>query len=393
MAMIQKYRDTPGQSGTGVSDGESFGLLNGSDDILVMVDEAHRSHTNTAHARLMESMPNAARIGFTGTPIIMGNRKKTESIFGGFLDKYTLRESEADGSTVPIFYEGKTTEATVKGASKLDEIFLRKFSGLTDEQLELLQTKYATAAQVLEAPEMIRAKAEDLIRHYVSTVMPGGFKAILVATSREASIRYHAALNEARDTFVEMVEDEGRRLVTRVENGAVSNLEEQVIADAVHRLELIRALRFEPVISGAQNDPATYEPWTDPVGQKQRIGQFKSKLGVTGEKTDPLAILIVKSMLLTGFDAPQAQALYLDRMIQEAELLQAIARVNRTASRKTYGLVVDYYGVSSQLSKALKAYASDQGELDPDVDGALRPLSVEIDKLAPQRERVVRSSC
>ena len=113
MAMIQKYRDTPGQSGTGVADGESFGVLNQSDDILVMVDEAHRSHTNTAHALLMASMPNAARIGFTGTPIIMGTRKKTESIFGGFLDSYTLRESEADGSTVPIFYEGKTTEAAM----------------------------------------------------------------------------------------------------------------------------------------------------------------------------------------------------------------------------------------------------------------------------------------
>ena len=93
-------------------------------------------------------------------------------------------------------------------------------------------------------------------------------------------------------------------------------------------------------------------------------------------------------MLLTGFDAPQAQALYLDRLIQEAELLQAIARVNRTAARKSYGLVVDYYGVSSQLSLALKAYAGDQGMLDPDVDAALRPLAAEIDKLRPQCERV-----
>ena len=192
----------------------------------------------------------------------------------------------------------------------------------------------------------------------------------------------------ARDAFVAEVEDEGPALIARATKGSTLTRDEQLIADAVPRLELIRALTFEPVISGAQNDPASYAPWTEPVAQKERIARFKSKLGMPGPKTDPLAILLVKSMLLTGFDAPQAQALYLDRLIQEAELLQAIARVNRTASKKTYGLVVDYYGVSSQLSQALKAYAGDQGEIDPDVDGALQPLSVEIDKLAPQCERV-----
>ncbi len=388
MAMIQKYRDTPGQSGTGVADGESFGVLNQSDDILVIVDEAHRSHTNTAHALLMASMPNAARVGFTGTPIVMGKRKKTESIFGGFLDRYTLRESEADGSTVPIFYEGKTTEAAIAGASKMDDVFLRWFSGLTDEQRKVLQSKYATAAEVLEAPEMIAAKSADMIRHYASTVMPDGFKALLVATSREACIRYHTALTKARDEFVSEVEDEAPGLIARAATGRALTRDEQLLADAHERLDLIRRLTFEPVISGAQNDPASYGPWTEPVAQKDRISRFKKKLGAPDQKHDPLAIVIVKSMLLTGFDAPQAQALYLDRLIQEAELLQAIARVNRTAARKSYGLVVDYYGVSSQLSLALKVYAGDQGMLDPDVDGALRPLAAEIEKLGPQCERV-----
>jgi type I restriction enzyme, R subunit len=388
MAMIQKYRDAPSPTGSGVADDESYGLLNDSEDILVMVDEAHRSHTNTAHARLMASMPNAARVGFTGTPIIMGNRKRTESIFGGFLDTYTLRESEADGSTVPILYEGMTTDAVVKGASKLDDIFLREFVGLTDEQRHLLQTKYATAAEVLEAPEMIAAKAADLIRHYTATVMPGGFKALLVATSRQACIRYHEALNTARDEFVAEIENRTPALLARVGNGAILSLDEQRLVDAHSRLELIRALTFEPVISGAQNDPASYTPWTEPVTQKDRISRFKKKLGLPNEKHDPVAIVIVKSMLLTGFDAPQAQALYLDRVIQEAELLQAIARVNRTAEKKKYGLVVDYFGVASQLSQALKAYASDQGQLDPDVDAALQPLTAEIEKLGPQCERV-----
>ena len=149
------------------------------------------------------------------------------------------------------------------------------------------------------------------------------------------------------------------------------------------RLELLRALDFAPVISAEHNDPPEYHLWSDKLRQQVRTNLFKRPLGLADERHDPLAIVIVKSMLLTGFDAPHAQVLYLDRLIQEAELLQAIARVNRTASKKDYGLVVDYYGVASQLTVAFAAYTSAEGEIDPDVDGALRPLLAEIEKLDP----------
>ena len=386
MAMIQKYRDTEGDSGDGLLSSETFGTLNESDSILVMVDEAHRSHGSALHANLMNSLPNAARIGFTGTPIIMGKRKKTLEIFGGYLDKYTLTESEADGSTVPIYYEGKTTEAAVAGASKMDDVFFRWFAELTDQQREILQTKYATTAQVLEAPEMIAAKARDILRHYVSTVMPDGFKAMIVATSRKACIRYYDALNDARDELVAEIEALGVEPDDRRFDSL--DAEAQFLRNAATQLELLRLLDFAPVISAEHNDPPEYHLWSDKLRQQVRTNLFKRPLGLVDERHDPLAILIVKSMLLTGFDAPHAQVLYLDRLIQEAELLQAIARVNRTASKKDYGLVVDYHGVASQLTVALAAYTSADGEIDPDVDGALRPLLAEIEKLDPQRERV-----
>ena len=172
----------------------------------MLVDEAHRSQASTLHANLMNALPNAARIGFTGTPIIMGHRKKTLEIFGGYLDRYTLRQSEADRSTVPIFYEGRITDAAVKGASKMDELFMRWFDGLTEDQRKTLQQRYATAAQVLEAPELIEAKARDMLRHYIATVMPDGFKGIVVATSRKACLRYHDALVKARDEIVAELE-------------------------------------------------------------------------------------------------------------------------------------------------------------------------------------------
>ena len=387
MAMIQKYRDTPGGDdvyGLGASD--TFGTLNESESILVLVDEAHRSQASTLHANLMAALPNAARIGFTGTPIIMGRRKKTLEIFGDYVDRYTLRESEADGSTVPIFYEGRTTDAAVSGASRMDDVFFRWFADLTDSQRETLQKKYATTAKVLEAPELIAAKAKDILRHYIATVMPDGFKGMVVATSREACLRYYEALEAARDELVAELEPRLSELLAGV--GDRLDPDESFLRAAAGQIDLIRCLTFAPVISADHNDPPHYAPWTDQTRQQAVIQAFKLPLGTDNGGQDPLALLIVKSMLLTGFDVPQAQVLYLDRMIQEAELLQAVARVNRTAPKKDYGLVVDYFGVSSQLTQALAAYAGDDGEVDPDVEGALRPLTTEIEKLEPQRQRV-----
>ena len=386
MAMIQKYRDTGSGDGEGLGLDERFDTINESGDILVLVDEAHRSQASTLHANLMNALPNAARIGFTGTPIIMGHRKKTREIFGGYIDRYTLRQSEADRSTVPIFYEGRITDAAVKGASKMDEVFMRWFSGLTEDQRKTLQQRYATAAQVLEAPELIEAKAKDMLRHYIAAVMPDGFKGMIVATSRKACLRYRDALERARDELVAELDQNAGSLDGTSEP---FDPDQSFLRAAAARIDLIRALDFAPVISEDHNDPPHYAPWTDKQAQQARIDRFKLPLGpVDDSKHSPLALLIVKSMLLTGFDVSQAQAIYLDRMIQEAELLQAAARVNRTAPKKSYGLVVDYYGVSAQLTQALAAYTSDDGQIDPDVDGALRPLTAEIDKLEPQRERV-----
>ena len=332
----------------------------------------------------MAALPNAARIGFTGTPIIMSKRKATAAIFGSYLDQYTLAQSEADGSTVPIHYEGRTTDAAVAGASKMDDVFFQWFSELSDGDRDTLQRRYATADRVLEAPQLIEAKARDMVRHYAGTAMPDGFKGMVIAVSRRACTLYFEALNRARDELVaELIE-----YAASGRGGSRSlDADELFLASASEHVELLRELRFAPVISHDNNDPLEWAAWTDKARQRAVIDRFQQPLG-TGEGQDPLALLVVHSMLLTGFDAPQAQVLYLDRLIQEAELLQAVARVNRTAPKKSYGLVVDYYGVSAQLTEALAAYRGTDGEMDPDADAALRPLSAEIEKLEPRRQRV-----
>jgi type I restriction enzyme, R subunit len=394
-AMIQKYRDTDGTQvqETSLADDDSaeeFDVLNEDTSIVILVDEAHRSQTSSLHANLMAALPNAAKIGFTGTPIMREGKKRTEAIFGPFIDKYTIRQSEADGATVPILYEGRTAKGAVQGASDLDELFEDMFAEHTDEEIEKLKQRYATAGAVLEAPALIEAKARSMLMHYISTVMPDGFKAQLAATSRRATVRYRAALTKARAGLVADIESLPDALLAGVQDGSIDidslDRRQQILVRAHAQLDLIRALDFVPVISGTNNDDPTWAQWTDKARQDAAITKFKQPLGLPSEKTSPVAFLIVKSMLLTGFDAPVEQVLYLDRFIQDAELLQAVARVNRTAEHKDVGLLVDYFGVGAHLQKALQAYAPEDAE---DAVGVLASIKDELPKLQDRHARVV----
>ncbi|WP_405160868.1 HsdR family type I site-specific deoxyribonuclease [Nocardia sp. NBC_01499] len=358
-----------------------WGLLNDSDSVLILVDEAHRSHGSKLHLNLMESLPNAARIGFTGTPIIMREKNRTTGIFGEFIDKYRLAEAEEDGAIVPIIYEGRIAKSALVDAEDLDEAFAEEFPELTDEQYEELQKKYATRADVLSADSLILKKARDMLRHYVANVMPNGFKAQVVAYSRKIAVRYRDALIKARD---ELVAEAERLPMSVLEKPAEQLTARQAVVRAAHRQrELLKAIDFVPVISGDNNDDQDTARWTDENNHKEVIEEFRRPFPLEpneGEK--PVAVLIVRTMLLTGFDAPLEQVMYLDRRIKEADLLQAIARVNRTADGKRAGFVVDYAGVSRHLSAAMKAYAAD------DAEGAPTDLSAEIARLEPRRDRL-----
>ncbi|MBW4780341.1 HsdR family type I site-specific deoxyribonuclease [Rhodococcus fascians] len=394
-AMIHKYRDQDLKSSMvqgmdGDESVESFGVLNTDESVLIMVDEAHRSQTSTLHANLMAALPNAAKIGFTGTPIMREGKKRTESIFGDFIDKYTIRQAEEDGAVVPIFYEGRTAKGAVAGGSDLDELFEDMFAEHTDAEIEKLKTRYATAGSVLEAPNLIAAKAKSMLWHYVSTVMPNGFKAQVTAASRLATTRYREALIIARDELVAHIEALPPHLHADYDGDAVDidslDRKTQALVRAAPQIELLKALEFVPVISGSHNDDPTWAQWTDKSRQDASIEQFKKKLGPLGDRTSPVAFLIVRTMLLTGFDAPVEQVLYLDRSIQDAELLQAIARVNRTVTGKSAGLLVDYFGVGAHLQKALKAYAPEDAD---DAIGALTSIKDELPKLRDRHARVI----
>lgn len=392
-AMIQKYRESdaaePGETRmAGGEKSEALGILNTDETILILVDEAHRSQTSTLHANLMAALPNAVKIGFTGTPIMREGKKRTDAIFGPFIDKYTIRQAEDDDAVVPIFYEGRTAKGAVAGGSDLDELFEDMFVEHTTEEVEKLKARYATTGAVLEAPNLIAAKAKSMLWHYVSTVLPGGFKAQLSATSRLATVRYREALLAARDDLVAQIEALPEHLVGGAADGSldIDGLDRrgQVLVRAAPYLGLIRILDFVPVISGSNNDDPTWVRWTEKTRQDAVIADFKKPLGAASGQSSPIAFLLVRTMLLTGFDAPVEQVLYLDRFIQDAELLQAIARVNRTAQGKTAGFMVDYFGVGAHLQKALQAYAPEDAE---DAIGALASIIDEVPKLRDRHAR------
>ncbi|MBI2877355.1 MAG: type I restriction endonuclease subunit R, partial [Candidatus Tectomicrobia bacterium] len=319
--------------------------------------------------------------GFTGTPILSQEKTETREIFGEFIDKYVLQDAELDGATVPILYEGRTTDGLVKDAPGLDQLFEDLFRDYAPDELAVIKAKYATEGDVLEAPLLIEQKALDMLRHYVSVVLPEGYKAQVVATSRQAAVTYQEKLEQARRELVDELEALSPATLA-LPDDKVEKLDPgtRFRVRAYPELPKLRALEIAAVFSGNHNDPESWWDWADKARQEDRIQRFKRKLAPEKtDKTDPLSILVVNNMLLTGFDVPVEQVLYLDRKIVAHDLLQAIARVNRTSGPKKCGYVVDYIGVARHLNEALKDY---DGE---DTEGTLIDIGLELPRLLDRR--------
>ena len=221
-------------------------------------------------------------------------------------------------------------------------MFDEYFKNYSDEEKSEIKKKFGTKQAILEAPQRIRRVCIDILSHYNEHIKPNGFKAMIVTSSRNAAITYKEQLDK-----------------------------------------LNNAPHSAVIISGDHNDEERFWQYTDSTKHKRQIEDFKKPLGV-GEGQSELSVLIVKDMLLTGFDAPVAQVMYLDRKLTDHTLLQAIARVNRTNKNKFRGYIVDYFGLSDYLTEALKMFSSD------DVKGALFKLIDELPKLKNAHTRVIK---
>ncbi|MDD4454300.1 MAG: HsdR family type I site-specific deoxyribonuclease [Candidatus Methanomethylophilaceae archaeon] len=320
-----------------------------SPEIFVLVDESHRSQYGIANKKMMQVLPNACYIGFTGTPLLR-EEKNTAAKFGGFIDKYTILQGVTDEAIVPLIYEGREAVQNVQ-QKEIDAFFDRVCEDLSEHQKYDLKQKFARADQLNEVDQKITMMALDITDHYVKNWQGTGFKGQLTASSKSAAIRFLQAFNDIGKVNVEVLI-----------SGPDSRENNTTIYEELHQ-DLIQKFW--------RNMMQKYG--TEEAYNKELIRQFK--------KEDNPEIIIVVDKLLVGFDAPRNTILYIARSLKEHSLLQAIARVNRLYEGKSSGYIIDYYGVLGNLEKALEDYNALEGFDAEDIEGTLLGIQQEIDKL------------
>lgn len=330
-----------------------FPLLNNSPNILIMIDEAHRTQYKFRGANLRKALPNAVKIAYTGTPI-----EKTEITFGDYIDKYSIRQAVDDGVTVEIVYEGRVHSAELSDEEAVNAKFEDVFPMPDVEEKSKIMGRYTLRAY-LEDENVIMDKAKDIIEHYVSHIFPNGFKAQVVAVSRLAAIRYKKAIEDALKEKIEKLK-----------------IEKEIKID-INQLE---KLKVGVVISGLLNDEIIYQTYTNSNEHERIIKSFKLPFDKSDDNdiSGDIGILVVNEMLITGFDAPIEQVMYLDNVIKDHNLLQAIARVNRVYKNKSCGFVIDYVGVLKHLKEALAIYANEDIE---EITQVVKDKAKSIDEL------------
>jgi type I restriction enzyme R subunit len=291
--------------------GEADGVLNPRENIVVLVDEAHRTQEGDLGRKMRDALPNAFLFGLTGTPINTRDRNTFYAFGaaedeGGYMSRYSFEESIRDEATLPLRFETRSVDLRINRAA-LDEEFAKLTSDLSEDDKAEVSKRAGRFALLVKSPARVSAVVEDIAKHYTDKVAPQGFGAQIVTIDQEACVLYKAALD-------------------------------QVLAPEVS----------EVVISVGQGAP---QEWKDKYGRSK--DEEEKLLDRFRDPADPLKILIVTAKLLTGFDAPNLQCMYLDKPLRDHTLLQAICRTNRPAPTKTHGLIVDYLGIFDDVAQAL----------------------------------------
>ncbi len=382
MVMVHKFMEREEKLPQVVSDvlvtygappsAQTFGVVNPSDRILLMIDEAHRTQSSDLGDNLFEAFPNAARIAFTGTPLITEQHgaKRTVKRFGEYIDTYKLMDSVRDGTTLQILYEGFTADTALKDKYGFDVKFEDLFKERTEEEILAIKKKYGATGDILEAEKRISAIARHLVNHYIDNILPDGFKAQVVCHSKLAAVRYQRAI---RDALQERLDRE--RLSPEPDGERICRIEflkavVVVSADPTNELALVTATRKE-------------------ARECNAVANFCKpfNLAEPGAEYTGIAFLVVCDMLLTGFDAPVEQVMYIDKRLYEHNLLQAIARVNRVAANKHRGFIVDYIGLANHLARALSIYSHEDAQ---DIQQGLQDISTELPILEQRYQRLLQ---
>ena len=351
---------------------ERFGVVNPSERIILMIDEAHRTQSSDFGDNLFEAFPNATRIAFTGTPLITEEHgpRRTVKRFGEYIDTYKLMDSVRDGATLQILYEGRTADTALKDKHGFDTKFEDLFKKRTDEEIAAIKKKYGASGDILEAEKRIGAIARDLVDHYIDNILPDGFKAQVVCHSKLAAIRYTDSIREA--------------LAERLNRERVKPKPD---SELIRRIEFLKAAVV--VSADASNELARITEARKEARRWNAVENFSKPFDFDdpGKAFTGIAFLVVCDMLLTGFDAPIEQVMYIDKRLLEHNLLQAIARVNRVAKGKPRGFIVDYIGLANHLGEALAIYTQEDAQ---DIQKGLKSTLTELPILEERYRRLLQ---
>jgi len=359
---------------------ERFETINASDRILLLVDEAHRTQGGDMGDNLFYAFPQAVRIGFTGTPLITDRHEiKTHERFGGrldengepWIDSYKYDQAESDGATVEIKYIGKVSKDSIDDKESFDDEFEDMFRQQTQAEKEEIQRRYGSQEAYLASKDRIAKISKNIIDHYYADILVNGFKAQVVASSIQAAVRYKYELE----------------IAIKQKIAALKALPDDQRDD--ERIRQLAFLKVHAVVSCSGNNEAGYISKARQDAQKYDAAEnFKKDFDYEKPKSG-IGILCVCDRLITGFDAPVEQVMYLDKGMREHDLFQAITRVNRTKKGKKFGLVVDYFGVTKHLAEALSIYTDrDRDKLNVFLN-EFRDINKEIPVLEARYKRIV----
>jgi type I restriction enzyme R subunit len=340
--LIQKFQTT--------RDETEMPVLSDREDVIVITDEAHRSQYDTLALNMRRALPKASFMGFTGTPLVAGE-ELTKQQFGDYVSVYNFRSAIQDGSTVPLYYENRIPELQLTNVDFADELdALLEAAELDDEAEGQLARKFGKQYTLLTRPERLRKIAKDLVAHFVGRGFDG--KAMYVGLDKAAAVRMYDLVHDAwAEHLAEL----------RAQHDALPELERPWLAS---RMALMESTDMAVVVSQGQNELAQL----DAAGLDIRPHRERMNREVLAEKfkdaKDPLRIVFVCAMWMTGFDAPSVSTIYLDRPMRNHTLMQTIARANRVFPDKDNGLIVDYVGVFRNLEKALAIYGAANAGVD-----------------------------
>ncbi len=338
------------------ADREPMPLLSERSDIIVITDEAHRSQYDQLAANMRAALPNAAFIGFTGTPLIQGEESRTREVFGDYVSIYDFAQSVKDGATVPLFYEARKPELQIKSDEMREEIAAALDEAMLDEAQEAkLNRAFARQYTLITNPDRLDKVAEDGALHFAMRGYRG--KAMFVAIDKATAVSMY---NRVKLAVAQLIRTDEARLKTAHEAEGVAIAE---------RLIWLRQLDMAVVVSQGQNEiDDLKKEGLDILPHRERM-QREDLEAKFKDANDPLRLVFVCAMWITGFDVPSIGTVYLDKPMKNHTLMQTIARANRRAEGKTSGVIVDYVGVFQNLQKALAIYAGGASGTGDETDG------------------------